>query len=145
MRRLPFVALFIGLMLLMPMPGFSADDFKLEPGFKLLFNGKNLDGWKEASQKKESLEGKTEAYAGRFKVVEGRLVYDPAVKGDLYIETAKEFAKDVHIKFDFKPGPKCNNDLFLLGTKFDIVPGNKENAKVKEGEWHTFEIIVTGD
>jgi hypothetical protein len=29
----------------------AADDFKLEPGFTLLFNGKNLDGWKEASGK----------------------------------------------------------------------------------------------
>src|SRR5438034_2065996 len=111
MRRLAHVVLFTGLMLLTPMPLLSADDFKLEPGFTLLFNGKNLDGWKEASGKKEALDGKTEAYKGRFKVTDGKLVYDPAVKGDLYIETAREFGKDVHIKFDFKPGPKCNNDF----------------------------------
>src|SRR6185295_15314349 len=123
----------------------QADDFKLEPGFKLLFNGKNLDGWKEFNGKKEALEGKTEAHGGRFKVVEGRIVVDPAVKGDLHIETVAEFAKDVQIKFDFKPGPKCNNDLFLRGTKFDIVPGNKELKNVKEGEWYAFEIVVTGD
>lgn len=121
------------------------DDFKLEAGFKLLFDGKTLDGWKEASGKKEALDGKTEAFGGRFKVTEGRLVYNPDVKGDLYIETAQTFAKDVTIKFEFKPGPKCNNDLFLRGTKFDIVPGNKECKNVKEGEWHTFEIVVTGD
>ena len=145
MRRLSSVLLFAGLTLLPPLPLMAADEFKLEPGFTLLFNGKNLDGWKEASGKKESLEGKTEAYNGRFKVVEGKLVYDPSVKGDLYIETAKEFGKDVHIKFDFKPGPKCNNDLFIRGTKFDIIPGNKENKNVKEGEWYTFEIVVTGE
>ena len=121
------------------------DDFKLEPGFKLLFNGKNLDGWKEANGKKEALDGKTEAHGGRFKVVEGVLVYDPSVKGDLSIETAQEFGKDVHIKFDFKAGAKCNNDLFLRGTKFDIVPGNKENKNVKEGDWVVCEIIVVGD
>jgi hypothetical protein len=144
MRLLSSVLLFAGLTLL-PTPLPAADDFKLEPGFTLLFNGKNLDGWREASGKKESLDGKTEAYKGRFKVVEGKLVYDPDVKGDLYIETAKEFGKDVHIKFDFKPGPKCNNDLFLRGTKFDIIPGNKENKNVKEGEWYTFEIVVKGD
>jgi hypothetical protein len=124
----------------------TAGDFKLEPGFTLLFNGKNLDGWREASgKKKESLDSKTEAFNGRFKVVAGNLVYDPAVKGDLYIETAKEFGNDVTIKFDFKPGPKCNNDLFLRGTKFDIIPGNKENKNVKEGEWYAFEIVVKGD
>ena len=130
--------------LLLPAAFVSAEEFKLEPGFTLLFNGKNLDGWKEASGKKEALDGKTEAYNGRFKVVEGKLVYDPAVKGDLYIETTKEFGKDVHIKFDFKPGPKCNNDVFLRGTKFDIIPGNPENKNVKEGEWYTFEIIIIG-
>src|SRR5258708_39646479 len=119
MRRLSCVILFTGLMLL-TRPLLSADEFKLEPGFTLLFNGKNLDGWKEASGKKESLDGKTEAYKGRFNVVEGVLVYNPAVKGDLYIETAREFGKDAHIKFDFKPGPKCNNDVFLPGPKFDI-------------------------
>ncbi len=145
MRRLFLLSLIAGLIVLAPRTVQSADDFKLEPGFTLLFNGKNLDGWKEASQKKEPLEGKTEAYKGRFKVVEGRLVYDPEVKGDLYIETVKEFGNDVHIKFDFKPGPKCNNDFFIRGTKFDIIPGNKENKNVKEGEWYTFDLIVTGD
>ena len=39
----------------------------------------------------------------------------------------------------------CNNDLFLRGTKFDIVPGNKENKSVKQGEWSTCEIVVKGD
>jgi hypothetical protein len=135
----------LGAMLLTALPRNWAGDFKLEPGFTLLFNGKNLDGWKEASGKKDPLEGKTEAYKGRFKVVDGKLVYDPSVKGDLYIETTKEFGKDVTIKFDFKPGPKCNNDLLLRGTKFDIVPGSKENKNVKEGEWYAFEIIIIGD
>ncbi len=124
----------------------AADDTKLESGFKPLFNGKDLDGWKEASGKsRASLAGKTEAFKGRFKVVDGKLVLDPAVKGDLYIETARQFGKDVHIKFDFKPGAKCNNDLFLRGTKFDIVPGNKENKGVELGKWSTFEIVVHGD
>jgi hypothetical protein len=123
----------------------AAGDFKPEPGFTLLFNGKNLDGWREAKGKKEPLEGKTEAYKGRFKVMDGKLVYDPAVKGDFYIETAREFGKDVTIKLDFNPGAKCNNDVFLRGTKFDIIPGNKENKNVKEGEWSTLEIVVRGD
>ncbi len=142
MRQVSAVILFTGLILT---PRVSAEEFKLEPGFTLLFNGKNLDGWKEFSGKKETLEGKTEAFGGRFKVLEGKLVYDPSVKGDLHIETTKEFGKDVVIKFEFKPGPKCNNDLFLRGTKFDIIPGNKENKTVKEGEWYTLEIVITGD
>jgi len=144
MRRSIGALLLLGLAL-SPSGAAAQDEFKPEPGFTLLFNGRNLDGWKEFNGKKEALEGKSEAHGGRFKVAEGRLVIDPAVKGDLHVETVKEFAKDVHLKFEVKPGAKCNNDLFLRGTKFDIVPGNKENKAVKEGEWVTYEIVVTGD
>jgi len=118
-----------------------AGDFKPEPGFTLLFNGKNLDGWKTKSGG-ESLEGKTEAYKGRFKVMDGKLVIDPKVKGDVVIETAKELKGDLHIKFEFMPGPGCNNDLFLRGLKFDIIP--KSLKGVKEGEWNEFDIIAKG-
>ncbi len=60
-------------------------------------------------------------------------------------ETTREFAKDAHIKLDFNPGPKCNNDFLFRGTKFDIVPGKKETEGVKEGEWQTLEIIVQSE
>jgi hypothetical protein len=115
-----------------------ADDFKPEEGFTLLFNGKDLTGWK--TTKGESLDGKTEAYAGRFKAADGILTLDPSVKGDVRIVTAKEFTGDVHLKFDFMPGPKCNNDLFLRGTKFDL---KIEDVKEwKEGEWNTCELVL---
>src|SRR5262245_52707786 len=121
-------------------PGF-ADDFKPEEGFALLFNGKDLTGWK--TTKGESLDGKTEAYGGRFMAADGLLTIDPAVKGDVRIETQKEFAGDVHIKFDFRPGKGCNNDLFLRGLKFDL---KIEDVKEwKQDEWNSFEIILKGD
>ena len=146
MRNLPLALLLSSLTAFLTTPRVTAADFTPEPGFTLLFNGKNLDGWQTAkTAAAEPLQGKTEAFGGRFKVVDGVLIYDPAVKGNAYIETTKEFAKDVHIKLDFNAGAKCNNDFFLRGTKFDIVPGMKETAKVKEGEWSTLEIIVQGD
>src|SRR3954447_12424934 len=74
MRRLTYLCACAALGLLLCGHALAAGDFKLEPGFTLLFNGKNLDGWREARGKKESLEGKTEAYQGRFKVVDGNLV-----------------------------------------------------------------------
>jgi hypothetical protein len=119
----------------------AGEDFKPEPGFTLLFNGKDLTGWK-AKKGNEPLDGKTEAFKGRFKVVGGKLVIDPKVKGDVTIQTAKELGKDAHIKFEFLPGPGCNNDLFFRGHKFDITKKNVKN--LKEGEWNQFEIISRG-
>jgi hypothetical protein len=146
MRILPIAILLSSLTAFLTTPRISAADFTPEPGFTLLFNGKNLDGWQTAkTATAEPLQGKTEAFGGRFKVVDGTLVYDPSVKGNAYIETTKEFSKDVHIKLDFNAGPKCNNDFFLRATKFDVVPGMKETKNVKEGEWTTLEIIVQGD
>src|SRR5262249_40492663 len=103
----------------------EADEFKLEPGFTLLFNGKDLSGWK--TKKGDSLEGKTEAWNKRFTVSDGKIVIDPAVKGDVIITTAQELAGDVHIKFDFLPGKGCNNDLFFRGLKFDLKTGDVKN------------------
>ena len=146
MRIQSHVLLLFGLAVLPLIADARAGEFKLEPGFTLLFNGKNLDGWQTAKVKKsEPLQGKTEAFKGRFKVEDGKLIYDPKAGGDRYIETVKEFAKDIHFKFDFKPGPACNNDILFRGKKFDIIPGKGETKNVKEGEWYTFELVAVGD
>jgi len=118
----------------------AADDFKPEPGFTLLLNGKDLDGWQTQTGKKEPLDGKTEAFKGRFKVKDGELVIDPSVKGDVRIETKHQFGQTVTIRFEFKPDEKCNNDLFLLGTKFDITLAAIKNAK--KDDWNEMELVA---
>jgi hypothetical protein len=122
----------------------AADDFKIEPGFTPLFNGKDLSGWKEKNSG-ASLDGKTEAYKGRFTVKDDLVIIDPKVRGDVRIMTNREFAGDVHIKFDYLPGPGCNNDLFLRGHKFDLLKGKGNVNNLKEGEWNEFEIVIKGD
>ncbi len=126
----------------------AADDFKPEPGFTLIFNGKNLDGWQtkaDGKTKAESLAGKTEAFAGRYRVEDGQLVIDYKTKQNRYIDTAKELTDNVVIRFDFKPGEGCNNDFLFLGSKFDVKAGAKGSGKgVKLDEWNTMEIVVKG-
>ncbi|MBY0512727.1 MAG: DUF1080 domain-containing protein [Gemmataceae bacterium] len=126
--------------------GFTVADDKSEEGFKPLFNGKDLTGWRTKGSKDkpgEPLDGTTEAHGGRFKVKDGELTIDPKVRGDVRIETAKEFSGNVTIRLEYLPGEGCNNDLFFRGQKFDL---SKENVKnIKFGEWNTVEIAVTGD
>lgn len=142
MRRLSLALFLMGLGLVVsstPIKG--SDDFKPEPGFVSFFNGKNLDGWK-TKKGNEPLDGQTEAYKGRFKVAEGKLIIDPKVKGDVVITSVKEWAKDVHIKLEFLPGQGCNNDLFFRGNKFDLTKGNVKN--LKPDDWNELEIIAKG-
>jgi hypothetical protein len=75
MRKIA-VFCFFGSLSLAPCERLTSGEFKLEPGFTLLFNGKNLDGWRERKSK-DTLEGKVEAFKGRFKVIEGVIDYDP--------------------------------------------------------------------
>ena len=56
----------------------AGDDFKPEPGFTSLFNGKDLTGWK-TKKGGDSLDGKAEAYGNRFKVAQGKIVIDPLI------------------------------------------------------------------
>lgn len=121
----------------------AADDFKVEPGFTPLFNGKDLSGWKERGG--AALDGKAETAkpAGRFKVADNAIVIDAKAKGGAFIDSVKTFEKDVHLIFEFKAEEGCNNDVYLRGTKFDIKKGDIKNLKL--GEWQKFEIIVKGD
>lgn len=126
---------------------FAADP-KPDDGFTPLFNGKDLSGWQVAANKDrdkggESLDKRAESPTKRFVVKGGVIVIDPAVKGDLVILTDKKFEKDAHIKFEFKPGKGCNNDLYFRGLKFDIKPGDIKGCKVDE--WNTLEIVATAD
>ena len=50
------------------------------------------------------------------------MVIDANVKGGQVLDTAVEFGPKSHIKFQYKAGPGCNNDLYYLGLKFDIKP-----------------------
>jgi hypothetical protein len=128
-----------------------AADFTPEAGFKLIFNGKDLTGWQTKAAGKDGkslpLEGKAEAFDKRFVVKDGELVIDPKVKGDRYIETVQQFSGEITIRFDFKPGDGCNNDILLLGTKFDLNAG-KDGKGVTKGlkpnEWNKLEIAVKG-
>lgn len=139
MRLLSCITLALGV-------GFaSAAEYRTQTddGFKPLFNGKDLSGWIPKGAKGEPLEGKTEAFGGRFKVADGVITIDPKVKGDVRIMTVKEFAKDATIRLDYKPAEDCNNDLFFRGQKYDLSKANVKN--IKFGDWNTIEIAVIGD
>lgn len=136
MKTLTAAVCLVGLVL--PVAPLGAADAQPDAGFTLLFNGHDLSGWmiKDGA----SLEKLTETPNKRFRASEGILVIDEKVKGNLIINTTRELGKETHLKFEFLPGPGCNNDLYLHGLKFDLKKNDVKN--LKEGEWNTFEIMI---
>lgn len=122
----------------------EAEAFTPEPGFELLFNGRNLDGWGfrktseaevatikkwRASDKKMpaypivaapvSFDGKTASTDGRFRAIAGRLVVTTPSEGRRIqqLATRRDFDGDVTLKLDFRATPNADSGVFVRGRQ----------------------------
>lgn len=147
----------------------AARDNTPPPGFKALFNGKNLKGWQglvefpqRAKLSKNEFEAKqkeaNEKYLPHWSVREGVLYYDG--KGQS-LQTSKDYG-NFELWVDWKIGPKGDTGIYLRGTPqvqiWDRPVGsgglfnNQKNPKdpLKKadkpvGEWNTFRIVMKGE
>jgi hypothetical protein len=125
--------------------GRAADDFKVEDGYTLLFNGKDLTGWRLG---KEMLDGKTETANKRFMVVDGVIVVDGKGGGDLF--TVKDYNKDFNIKLEFRAAPKADSGLYLRSVPAQLqvrdypTVGPYKKVKFNTGDWNDLDVTVTG-
>jgi hypothetical protein len=131
-----------------------ADDFKVEEGYKSLFNGKDLTGWRYSGMKGKPLDGKTETPDGRIEVKDGIIVVnekDSAGKGgikDLY--TVEDFGTDFHLKLEFRASLKSDSGVYLRGPQLQVRDfirrgEQKKLADVfKNDDWNELDITVKG-
>jgi hypothetical protein len=122
----------------------GGDDFKPEPGFVGLFNGKDLTGWRLG---KADLAGKTESAGKRFYVHEGVIVIPGKGGGDLY--TTKEFNTDFHLKLEFRAAKRADSGVFIRGPQLQVrdyptVGPYRNLKKFKDADWNELDIRVTG-
>jgi len=136
-----------------------ADDFKPEPGFVSLFNGKDLTGWRYVPDAKNGLkeddkfDGKTEASDGRYSAKEGIITVHPhdAAKGprirQLY--TTQEFPKNFTLKLEFRAEVNADSGVFIrkpqLQCRDYLVAGPEAYKKLKQykaQDWNTLLIVV---
>jgi hypothetical protein len=131
----------------------SAGDTSVEPGYKSLFNGKDLTGWFYKSAPKVSLEGKAETPDGRIAVEDGAIVMrekDSKGKGgirDLY--TNESFDKDFIIRMQFKGSLRSDSGVYVRGPQLQIRDfirrGEQKHLKnFKNDDWNDLEIVVKG-
>src|SRR5262249_37844657 len=154
-RALLLLALVAALFGTVPRAGSAADDFKLEEGYTLLFNGKDLTGWElgfcppGTRPNDEKLDGKTASANKVFSVVDGLLLANGKQLRAVY--TSKEYNKDFHLKFEFRTpadNKKNNSGLFLRGPQLQLDGANvggltgvfKNIKNFKAGDWNEIDV-----
>lgn len=134
-----------------------ADDFKLEEGFTLLFNGKDLTGWQYKAGRKKTemvaLEDKAQSPDRRFEVADGLIVAnekDEDGKGGIKdIYTVKDYNTDFTLRLEFRAAPRADSGVYIRGKQLQVrdyptVGPYKDLKKFKTGDWNELEIIVHG-
>jgi hypothetical protein len=144
---LALVAVLCGVGMLAAELAFAQDAFKPEEGYVLLFNGKDLTGWRYAGVK-DSLDGKSETPDKRFTVENGAIVANEG-KGIKDLYTIREFDKDFNLKLEFRAGPKADSGVYIRGPQLQVRDylgrGEQKHLKnFKNDDWNELDIIVKG-
>ena len=125
-----------------------------EPGFRLLFNGKDLSGWRVG---KSELAGKTASEDGRFAVKDGVLVITGSTDKPpkmIEIDTLESFGGDFTLRLEFRASRDANSGLHLRDKAFahqlqirdyPRVGPYKTLKNYKDGGWNAIEVVVTGN
>jgi len=132
-----------------------ADDFKPEPGFEMLFNGKDLTGWgyrkKKTLEKTESFDGKITSSKNRYLAKHNRLIVTTPPEGRALCQlwTHEEFGADFILKLEFRANADADSGVFLrkpqLQCRDYLVAGPyKELKNYKAGDWNEIVVEVTG-
>jgi hypothetical protein len=134
----------------------ATDDFKPEPGFVSLFNGKDLTGWcfraddNAQGAVTESFAEKNESSDARFGVGIDALVVHPRTPRKIQkLFTQQEFAKDFILKLEFRATVNADSGIFVRGPQLQcrdyLVAGPyKELKKYKAQDWNEIVIEVKG-
>lgn len=131
------------------------DDFQPEPGFELLFNGKDLTGWgyrqKKTMKQTDDFDGKSESKEGRYLVKHGRLIVNTPPEGRAFTQlwTHEEFGSDFTLKLEFRANANADSGVFVrrpqLQCRDYLVAGPyKQLKKYKAGDWNEIVVEVKG-
>jgi hypothetical protein len=141
----------------------DADDWQPEPGFKSLFNGKDLTGWcfrAKVDRKSptvgavtETFDGKTESSdAGRYSARDGILTVNfpkgqERLVSQLY--TVEEFPRDFILRLEFRASVNADSGIFIRRPQlqcrdYPVAGPYKDLKKYKPQDWNQIEVVVAG-
>ena len=138
-----------------------ADDWQPEPGFRSLFNGRDLTGWcfrakvdrnsPKAGDVTEMFDGKTESSdAGRYSARDGVLIVNfPKGRERLIsaLYTVEEFPKDFTLKLEFRASVNADSGIFVRRPQlqcrdYPVAGPYKDLKKYKPQDWNQIEVVV---
>src|SRR5262249_47941193 len=123
----------------------AGDDFKPEPGYVSLFNGKDLAGWKY--YKETDLTGKTETADKRFRVADGIIIAEEG-KGIKDLYTVKAYNTEFNLKMESRASLKAASGVYVRGPQLqvrDFIRRKemlKQLTKFKNDDWNELDITV---
>jgi hypothetical protein len=132
-----------------------ADDFKPEPGYASLFNGRDLTGWGYRTNlyegKAADLAGKLISDDGRYSGTNGVLAVHPRTPRLMQIIwTTQEFSNDFTLKLDFRATTNADSGIFIrkpqLQCRDYLVAGPdkyKSLKNYKPQDWNEIVVVVT--
>jgi hypothetical protein len=134
----------------------AADDFKLEKGYTLLFNGQDLTGWEqgygpqETRPNNEKLHGKTASKHKVFEVAGGLLIATGKALRAVY--TSQEYNEPFHLKLECRTAADNGKSasLILRGAELRLYGKNgggstngvATSLHFSEGEWNEIDVTV---
>ena len=129
--------------------------FKIEEGFKLLFNGRNLDGWcfrdSKSREVTRDFAGQKVSPDGRYLALNDRLIVTipPEGRRIQQLWTMKEFPGDFELRLQFRASPNADSGIFLRGKQLQCrdypLAGPYQNlVNYQPLDWNDIVITVKG-
>jgi hypothetical protein len=130
--------------------GFSASEWKPDPGFESLFNGHDLTGWQYKGG--DTFDGKPASTDNRFTVADGIMTAhdrDRRTQPIRQLWTVREFPTDFILRLEFRAGVNADSGIFVRSTQLQcrdyLIAGPYKNLKLyKPQDWNQIEIVVHG-
>jgi hypothetical protein len=141
----------------------QADDWQPEPGFRSLFNGRDLTGWcfraradrdsPKAGDITERFDGKAESSdAGRYSARDGILTVNfPKGRERLIsaLYTVEEFPRDFTLKLEFRASINADSGIFVRRPQlqcrdYSVAGPYKDLKRYKPQDWNQIEVVVRG-
>jgi lysophospholipase L1-like esterase len=133
----------------------APDQFEPEPGYELLFNGRDLTGWGfrdlKTLEPKVSFDGRSASSDGRYVAKSGRLIVTTPPEGRKIAQlwTTREFPKDFTLKLEFRATPNADSGVFLRSPQlqcrdYPLAGPYKELTKYKPQDWNELVVVAKG-